>query len=104
MANNNTVSLEWSDYTLLPEILVSSFSFDIWASFWISMPSLVHDTFGVFDPQISPHIGVVWPHFAPRNFGKFFSLLNFYYQIMITHQNLGMILLVSYSSVFEQLP
>ena len=54
MANNNTVSLEWSDHILPPEILVSSFIFDIWALFWNSMPSLVHDTFGDFDPQIPP--------------------------------------------------
>ena len=71
------VSLGRSDHTLPPEILVSSFSFDIWTSFWNSMPSLVHDTFGVFDPQISHHIGVVRPHFAPRNFGKFFHFWTF---------------------------
>ena len=89
------VRLGRSDHTLPPEILVSSFSFKFWTSFCSSMPSLVHDTFGVFAPKIFHHIGVVWPHFAPRNFGKFFSLLNFYYQIMTAHQNLGMILLVS---------
>ena len=77
MANNNTVSLEWSDHTLPPEILVSYFSFDIWALFWNKMPSLLHDTFGVFDPQIPPHLGVVWPHFPPRNFGKFFHIWTF---------------------------
>ena len=93
MANNNTVSLEWSDHTLPPEILVSSFKFDIWALFWNSMPSLVHDTFGVFDPQIPstpPPIKGWSDHTLPPEI-----LVSFFHIWMTAHQNLGIILLVS---------